>query len=169
LEKYTMERTMGQLAGGLPYLNNHLVRFFGETISGLKLSRSRPWLKNDNRFVEQKNDTLVRAYFGHERLDTPAQCQAMNVIYDQMWVYYNLFQPVLHLVAKTVVEGKVKRQWDEAKTPYQRLLATGALSGEARSRLAELYAQTNPRQLRERVYELRDALWERPRVVGVGT
>jgi len=154
---------------GSEFLNNHLVRFFGETISGLKLSRSRPWLKNDNRFVEQKNDTLVRAYFGHERLDTPAQCQAMNVIYDQMWVYYNLFQPVLHLVAKTVVEGKVKRQWDEAKTPYQRLLATGALSGEARSRLAELYARTNPRQLRERVYELRDALWEKPRVVGVGT
>ena len=154
---------------GSEFLNNHLVRFFGETISGLKLSRSRPWLKNDNRFVEQKNDTLVRAYFGHERLDTPAQSQAMNVIYDQMWVYYNLFQPVLHLVAKTVVEGKVKRQWDEAKTPYQRLLATGVLSGEARSRLAELYARTNPRQLRERVYELRDALWERPRVVGVGT
>jgi len=154
---------------GSEFLNNHLVRFFGETISGLKLSRSRPWLKNDNRFVEQKNDTLVRAYFGHERLDTTAQCQAMNVIYDQMWVYYNLFQPVLHLVAKTVVEGKVKRQWDEAKTPHDRLLATGVISGEGRARLAELYAQTNPRQLRERVYELRDALWERPRVVGVGT
>jgi hypothetical protein len=154
---------------GPEFLNNHLVRFFGETVSGLKLSRSRPWLKNDNRFVEQKNDTLVRAYFGRERLDTPAQCQAMNLIYDQMWVYYNLFQPVLHLVAKTIVEGKVKRQWDEAKTPYDRLLATGVLSEEARARLTELHAQANPRQLRERVYELRDALWERTGVVGAGS
>jgi hypothetical protein len=153
---------------GSEFLNDHLVRFWGEEITGLKLSRSRPWQKNDNRFVEQKNDTLVRAYFGHERLDTPAQCQAMNAIYDQMWVYYNLFQPVLHLVAKEVVEGKVKRKWDEAKTPYERLLVTGVLSEQERTKLAGLYAQTNPRKLRQRVYELRDALWDEPKVVAAG-
>lgn len=153
---------------GSEFLNDHLVRFWGEEITGLKLSRSRPWQKNDNRFVEQKNDTLVRAYFGHERLDTPAQCQAMNTIYDQMWVYYNLFQPVLHLVAKEVVEGKVKRKWDEAKTPYERLLVTGVLSEQERTKLAGLYAQTNPRKLRQRVYELRDALWDEPKVVAAG-
>lgn len=153
---------------GSEFLNDHLVRFWGEEITGLKLSRSRPWQKNDNRFVEQKNDTLVRAYFGHERLDTPAQCQAMNTIYDQMWVYYNLFQPVLHLVAKEVVEGKVKRKWDEAKTPYERLLVTGVLSEQERTKLAGLYAQTNPRKLRQRIYELRDALWDEPKVVAAG-
>jgi transposase InsO family protein len=150
---------------GSEFLNNHLVRFFGETISGLKLSRSRPWQKNDNRFVEQKNDTLVRAYFGNERLDTSVQCAAMNVIYDQMWVYYNLFQPVLHLVSKEVIEGKVKRKWDEAKTPNERLLATGVLTDESQARLSLLYVQTNPRQLRQRIYELRDALWDQPQVV----
>jgi hypothetical protein len=153
---------------GSEFLNNHLVRFFGETISGLKLSRSRPWQKNDNRFVEQKNDTLVRAYFGNERLETARQCAALNVIYDQMWVYYNLFQPVLHLVGKEVVEGKVKRQWDEARTPYQRLLATSVLADERRERLAVLHAETNPRELRRRLYELRDALWNEPRSVAVG-
>ncbi len=153
---------------GSEFLNNHLVRFFGETISGLKLSRSRPWQKNDNRVVEQKNDTLVRAYFGHERVETARQCEAMNVIYDQMWLYYNLFQPVLHLVRKEVVESKVKRKWDEARTPYQRLLETGILADERRERLAVLHAQTNPRELRRRLYERRDALWDEPRVVAVG-
>jgi IS30 family transposase len=50
---------------GPEFLNHHLVRFFGETLTGLQLSRSRPYQKNDNRFVEQTNATLVRAYFGH--------------------------------------------------------------------------------------------------------
>lgn len=150
---------------GSEFLNNHLLRFYGETITGLRLSRSRPWHKNDNRFVEQKNDTLVRAYFGHDRLDTATHCEAMNVIYDQMWVYYNLFQPVLRLATKEVSEGKVKRKWDEAKTPNERLLATGVLTEASRERLSVLYTQTNPRKLRQRIYELRDALWDQPQSV----
>ena len=146
-------------------LNDHLVRFWGGAITGLKLSRSRPWQKNDNRFVEQKNDTLVRAYFGNERLDTLAEFEAMNEVYEQMWVYYNLFQPVLHLTAKEVIEGidgkfKVKRKWDEAKTPYQRLLETGGVTGASAKSLAVLHAQTNPRQLRRQIYERRDALFD---------
>jgi len=152
---------------GPEFLNDHLVRFWGESISGLRLSRSRPWQKNDNRFVEQKNDTLVRAYFGHERLDTPAQCAAMNEVYDQMWVYYNLFQPVLHLAAKEVVKGidgkgKVKRKWDDARTPYQRLIEKGGMVGTSTESLAALYAQTNPRRLRREIHGRRDALFEQP-------
>jgi hypothetical protein len=182
---------------GSEFLNDHLVRFFGETITGLKLSRSRPWQKNDNRIVEQKNDTLVRAYFGNERLDTAAECEAMNLLYDQMWVYYNLFQPVLHLIAKEVVakevvakevvakevvakgakeviEGgevddwasgktRIKRKWDEAKTPYQRLLEAGGVGGlgaGAAERLARLYSETNPRRLREAIHQERDELFD---------
>lgn len=150
---------------GSEFLNDHLVRFFGEAITGLTLSRSRPWQKNDNRIVEQKNDTLVRAYLGDERLDTTAECEAMNDLYDQMWVYYNLFQPVLHLEGKEVVadsEGKtkVKRKWDEAKTPYQRLLAAGGLDEGVAERLARLYAETNPRRLREQIHQSRDALFD---------
>jgi hypothetical protein len=82
---------------GPEFLNDHLVRFWGSAITGLTLSRSRPNHKNDNRFVEQKNATLVRAYLGHGRLDTPGQCAALNTLYDQMWLYYNSFQPVLRL------------------------------------------------------------------------
>ena len=132
-------------------------------MTGLRLSRSRPYRKNDNRFVEQKNATLVRAYIGYERLDSRGQCTALNDLYDQLWVYYNLFQPVLHLVGKEVVQGKLRRKWDQAQTPYQRLLASGILSPRQEARLSALYAQTNPRQLRRAIYQTLEALWQRPR------
>ena len=148
---------------GSEFFNDHLIRYFGEAMTGLRLSRSRPYRKNDNRFVEQKNATLVRAYVGYERLDTPGQCVALNALYDQMWVYYNLFQPALHLVDKVVTDGKLRRKWDQAQTPYQRLVTSGALSVEEQGRLAVLYAQTNPRQLREAIYQAVERLWQHPK------
>jgi len=147
---------------GSEFLNDHLIRFWGEKIVGLQLSRSRPFHKNDNRFVEQKNDTLVRAYLGQVRLDTPAQCQAANVLYDRMWLYYNLFQPVLHLVAKQAVDNRIKRKWDEAQTPYRRVLATGVLSEGESARLSVLYKQTNPRRLRQEIYQAIEKLVKHP-------
>ncbi len=81
---------------GSEFFNWHLVRFWKEKVTGVQLSRSRPYHKNDNRNVEQKNDTLVRQYFGEVRLDTREQIAAGNRLYEQMWVYYNLFQPVMH-------------------------------------------------------------------------
>ena len=149
---------------GSEFFNGHLVRYFGETMTGLRLSRSRPYRKNDNRFVEQKNATLVRAYVGYERLDTLGQCAALNALYGQLWTYYNLFQPVLHLTSKEVVNGKLRRRWDRAQTPYQRLLATGVISPEQEVRLARLYAETNPRQLREAIYQAVERLWQKPEV-----
>jgi hypothetical protein len=142
--------------------NHHLVRFWGGTITGLTLSRSRPYQKNDNRFVEQKNATLVRAYLGHRRLDTSAQCIALAALYEQMGVYYNLFQPVLHLVGKEVIGGKVKRTWDDAQTPYQRLLAPDILTPTVAAGLAALHTATNPRRLRRQMYDALARLWEQP-------
>jgi hypothetical protein len=65
---------------------------------------------------------------------------------------------------------KVKRKWDKAKTPYQRLLEVGALVGSSAERLALLYAQTNPRKLRREIYESRDALFDQaePKAVATG-
>jgi len=147
---------------GSEFFNDHLIRYFGEEVTGLRLSRSRPYRKNDNRFVEQKNSTLVRAYVGYQRLDNGKQAVALNTLYDQLWVYYNLFQPVLHMVGKDVAGGKLHRKWDRAQTPYQRILASGILSGEPKARLATLYAQSNPRQLRRDIYEALEQLLECP-------
>jgi len=147
---------------GSEFFNDHLIRYFGEEITGLRLSRSRPYRKNDNRFVEQKNSTLVRAYVGYDRLDNASQCAALNTLYDQLWLYYNLFQPVMHMIGKKVNDGKLCRKHDKAKTPYQRLLSTHILSPEEETRLAVLYSQTNPRQLRRDIYEAVECLWNQP-------
>jgi hypothetical protein len=137
---------------GSEFLNNHLVRFWGTEITGLTLSRSRPYQKNDNRFVEQKNATLVRAYLGQVRLDTAGQTEGLNALYDQMWVYYNLFQPVMRLREKMRTDQQVIRRWDTAQTPLARLLATEAGTPEARQRLQQLQRDQNPRALRQAIY-----------------
>jgi hypothetical protein len=144
---------------GSEFFNYHLVRYWKEKVVGVQLSRSRPYQKNDNRIVEQKNDTLVRQYFGDLRFDCPEQIEAMNALYEQMWIYYNLFQPVMHLIEKTAVGDKVRRTWDQARTPFERLKATGKLSPEQEQRLQRLYEQTNPRHLREEIYQGLAQLW----------
>lgn len=144
---------------GGEFFNNHLVRLFGEEMTGLKLMRSRPYQKNDNRFVEQKNSSLVRAYLGHDRLDTPAQVAALNALYERMDLYYNLFQPVLRLVEKTVTDGKLRRRWDTAATPFQRLLTAEALAADEAERIQIQYEQTNPRALRQEIYDGLGTLW----------
>jgi hypothetical protein len=145
---------------GSEFFNHHLVRFWKEKVVGVQLSRSRPYQKNDNRMVEQKNDTLVRQYLGYGRLDTPEQLEAVNTLYERMWVYYNLFQPVLHLQAKELIGDKVKRKWDAARSPYERLLASAVLSQEQQERLERLYLQTNPLALRQEIYQRLAVLWD---------
>ena len=96
---------------GSEFFNTHLLQFWGERVRQAELSRSRPWQKNDNRFVEQKNDSLVRAYLGKQRLDTVAQTRALNALYDKMWLYYNLFQPVMRMCSKeyqTLADGSLR-------------------------------------------------------------
>jgi hypothetical protein len=110
--------------------------------------------------VEQKNDSLVRQYLGNLRLDPSEQIAAGNALYERMWLYYNLFQPVMHLNEKRVEADKVRRTWDQAQTPYQRLVATGVLSQEQQARLQALYEQTNPLVLRDELYAGLDALWQ---------
>jgi len=134
---------------GSEFFNHHLLRFWKESAPGIQLSRSRPYEKNDNRFVEQKNSTLVRAYLGYGRLDTVAQTSAVNRLYDKMWLYYNLFQPVMRLTEKIWIrqEGQtsgVKRRFDQARTPFDRLCTTTAVSRERQEQLKALRDKNQP-------------------------
>ena len=155
---------------GSEFFNYHLLRFWKDTVQGVKLSRSRPYKKNDNRFVEQKNATLVRTYLGYDRLDTVAQTLAVNQLYDKMWVYYNFFQPVMRLAEKIMipVEGqpaRVKRRYDQARPPFHRLCATTAITQERREQLEALRDRTNPRRLRQEIYDFIDYIFSLPGAV----
>jgi len=156
---------------GSEFLNHHMLRFWGEIVQGVRLSRSRPYYKNDNRFVEQKNSTLVRAYLGDDRLDTVAQTLAVNHLYDRMWLYYNFFQPVMRLEEKIVIPGadgqpsRIKRRYDDARTPFDRLCDTTAILPEHRAQLESLRDQTNPRQLRQEIYDWIDYIFSLPGAV----
>jgi hypothetical protein len=137
---------------GSEFFNDHLRRFWKERAPGVLLSRSRPYHKNDNPFVEQRNADPVRAYLGYDRLDTVEQTQAVNDLYDLMWCYHNLFQPVMRVSEKTIVSGpgertRVRRRYDDARTPFDRLCAAQALSPQQLARLTALRERTNPRQL----------------------
>jgi len=155
---------------GSEFLNHHMLRFWGEIVQGVKLSRSRPFHKNDNPRVEQKNSTLVRAYLGDDRIDSVAQVLAANELYDKMWVYYNLFQPVMHLIEKEVIleDGKparVKRRYDQARTPFDRLCATDAILPKHREQLEALRDRINPRRLRQEIYDAIDHTFTLPGAV----
>ncbi len=149
---------------GSEFFNHHMLRFWGDIVEGVTLSRSRPYQKNDNPRIEQKNSTLVRAYLGYDRLDSVAQTLALNALYDKMWIYYNLFQPVMHLVNKetTRQEGqptRVKRCYDDAATPFDRLCQTNAILPEHRDQLSALRDATNPRRLRQEIYDAIEQLF----------
>ena len=153
---------------GSEFFNAHLVRFWKDTVPGMALSRSRPYRKNDNRFVEQKNSSLVRAYLGFDRLDTVAQTLALNVLYDHRWLYYNFFQPVMRLAEKTVItlpdqSTRIKSCYDQAQTPFDRLCATPVLSPQRRQELEALRDRTNPRQLRQTIYDAIEQLFALPK------
>jgi hypothetical protein len=148
---------------GSEFLNQPLTVVWAELFPKAEFSRSRPYQKNDNRFVEQKNDSLVRNYFGFERLDTVSHVQLMNQIYDKMWLYYNFFLPVLRLKSKELLGpagslNKIKRHYDVAQTPFDRLCAAQALSSPQQIPLQQLRKNTNPRQLHREIDVLLDQL-----------
>ena len=152
---------------GSEFLNAHLIRFWRDAVKGIQISRSRPYHKNDNRFVEQKNATLVRAFLGRDRLDTVEQTIALHHLLAKMRLYYNLFQPVTRLEEKIFLPGpngssRILRRYDQPRTPFDRLCDTDAISDQQRHALCQLRAQTNPRQLRKEIYDLIDALFALP-------
>ncbi len=91
---------------GSEFLNAHLVRYWQDKVKA-ELSRSRPYHKNDNRFVEENNFSLVRAYVGYRRLETVEQVRLLNQLYDKLWLYHNFFQPVMRLSLFTPLEDQL--------------------------------------------------------------
>ena len=144
---------------GSEFLNHALISHLGEEMVHVRVTRGRPGCKNDNRFVEQKNSSLIRYYLGHLPLHTTEHCQRLDAFYQDMWLYYNFFQPVLRQTSRTATTGsdglcRIVRQQDQAATPLQRLLsAKPPLSRAKADQLLALRAETNPRALWRRIHQ----------------
>jgi len=126
----------------------------------LEFTRSRPSRKNDNAYIEQKNWTHVRKVLGYFRYDTVPELKMINELYrNELRLYKNFFQPVMKLVSKERIGGKVKRKYDIPQTPYQRLLKSGRLSEENQAKLRSVYQSLNPAQLKRIIEARLETLW----------
>jgi hypothetical protein len=128
--------------------------------AGIKMSRSRPYKKNDNAWVEQRNWTHVRKVVGYQRLDTTGELRLMRELYEQLRLYKNFFQPTMKLKSKTRIGGRIHRQYDVPQTPYQRLMVSGQLTARKREQLRRTYESLNVASLRRKIEELRDRLFD---------
>lgn len=126
----------------------------------IRMSRSRPYKKNDNAWVEQKNWTHVRKAVGYRRYDTTTELRLLNEIYSLSRLYRNFFQPVIKLLRKTRINGRIHRVYDPARTPYQRILASPQISQQSKQQLRHLYETLNPAELRRQLNQLLQRLSE---------
>lgn len=135
---------------GSEFINAQLYRYCKD--KDIAFTRSRPYKKNDNAHIEQKNWTCIRKILGYERFDTKEHLKLLNDLYDnELRLYTNFFQPSMKLVAKKRVGSRIKRVYDIAKTPYQRVLACPEVSDEAKRKLTAVYEQLDPVLLRETI------------------
>ena len=135
---------------GSEFLNWHLMKHLQQRDKPVQFTRSRPYHKDDNAHVEQKNWTHVRQWLGYHRLDKPALVGLMNDLYTQEWrLYHNCFLPSVKLVEKKLVEGKAIKRYDEPKTPYQRVLESTQVSASVKRSLKQEFDGLNPFRLRK--------------------
>ena len=113
-------------------------------------TRSRPYKKNDNCYVEQKNYTHVRQLFGYERIDSRDLVPLMNYIYKDFWnPFQNFFLPTFKLTKKIRAGAKIKKTHGTPKTPYRRLMESPHLSKEQKDALARRRKELNPFELKK--------------------
>lgn len=139
---------------GNEFLNHDLHSYFFDRKNRVEFVRRRPYKKNDNAHVEQKNWTHVRELFGYDRFDTESQIEFMNDIYKRLWnPLWNFFTPVMKLKSKTRVGGKIIKVHDEPTTPYYRLLKSNMLTEEQVTKLQSEFKKLNPFELRKELNE----------------
>lgn len=120
---------------------------------GLALSRSRPYHKNDNRFVEENNNSHIRAYIGRGRYDTLAQVEALNCVYQLLDIYHNFFLPVMR-----TVRDKEGQKHTTVSTPWERVKASGALDHETITQWEAFREQIDPLALKNAIEKALQAL-----------
>ena len=125
----------------------------------ITFTRCRPYKKNDNAYVEQKNWSVVRRLIGYDRYSSKEALEQLNRVYRLVRSYVNFFQPVMQLQSKTRRGARVHKVYDTAQTPYRRLLDSKVLTQEQRDVLADQYLRLNPVRLLAQINQALEQLW----------
>ena len=141
---------------GSEFINSELQRYC--EAGGITFTRGRTYRKNDSCYIEQKNWSVVRQATGYARYDTDAELAVLRELYTHLRLVVNFFQPVMKLVAKTRDGAKVRKRYDTAQTPYQRVLRSPEVSASPKRRLTQQYLTLNPAELRREIARCQDEL-----------
>ena len=144
---------------GSEFINAHILRYCIE--NKITFTRSRAYKKNDSCYVEQKNFSVVRRAVGYLRYDTEEELFILNELYVYLDYYTNYFQPVTKLRLKTRIGSKVTKKYDEAKTPFRRVLESNYIDDKIKARLEKRYDILNPAELKRMISRLQDKLLNR--------
>ena len=137
---------------GSEWLNWTLIRYLQERTKPIRLTRSRPYHKDDNAHVEQKNWMWPRQLLGYSRLGEAALVAPINALYKELWgPLHNFFLPSMKLEKKWREGSRWVRRYDRPQTAYQRLLASGQLKGKERARLRDWYESLDPFKLAQQI------------------
>jgi hypothetical protein len=130
---------------GSEFLNWPIHKYFIDRKCPVQFTRSRPYHKNDNAHVEEKNWTLVRQYLGYQRFAQPHLAKLLDSLYCSQWrLLMNFFIPSTKLIAKKRVGAKIKKLYDEPQTPFQRLLLCPEIPESTKTKLQDTYSKLNP-------------------------
>lgn len=139
---------------GSEFMNWAVVGYYQKREKPVKVVRGRPYRKNDNCYVEQKNFTHVRELFGYEKIDRPELVEWMNRIYRDLWnPLHNFFLPSQKLLRKTRIASAIKKEYDEPKTPCERILSCKEVSEENKELLRTRQRELNPVELSDQLEE----------------
>lgn len=124
----------------------------------ITFTRSRPYKKNDNCHIEQKNYTTARRVAGYLRYDTEEEIEVLNEMYTYYELYVNFFQPSMKLKEKIKEGSKITKRYDKARTPYERVLKYEEIKEEDKKKLNKIYEELNPIELKQKIEKLQNKL-----------
>lgn len=134
---------------GSEFINWHLKAWCDE--QKIEMTRSRPYHKNDNAYVEQKNGHIVRRFLGYTRLDNQAVIALMNELYEVLDVYLNHFVPTRKCLEKVRIGSKYHKRYDKAQAPYWRVLASPKITDDIKIALRIQHEELNPLLLKRQI------------------
>jgi hypothetical protein len=144
---------------GSEFINDQLWAFCQEAQPPIQFTRSRPYKKDDNAHIEQKNWTHVRKLVGWERYDSPEALAALQTLYGDLRLFQNLFQPSMKLVRKVRRGSRLRRHYGRPQTPWARVLASAEADPVKVAAVERLMARTDPFVLSARIDAQLEQLW----------